>query len=137
MTKLIDEDGSEYYGTKDVLNCQSRFYEKLYSDPNNIDDNSIESIIGENAMELSNDESELLEGEITHRELSQALKNMRNEKRPGLDGFTVELFKFFWLDLWVFILRSINHGYRTGELSVTQKEGIITCLPKPNKCKHF
>ena len=34
-------------------------------------------------------------------------------------------------------MRSINHGYRTGELSVTQKQGIITRLPKPSKCKHF
>ena len=28
-------------------------------------------------------------------------------------------------------------GYRTGNLSVTQKQGIITCLPKPNKNRHF
>ena len=28
MTKLIDENGSEYYDTKHVLNCQRRFYEK-------------------------------------------------------------------------------------------------------------
>ena len=87
MAELIDEDGSEYYDSKDVLNCQRRFYENLYSDTNNIDDNSIESIIGENRMKLSNDEAELLEGEITHRELSEALKNMKNEKSPGLDGF--------------------------------------------------
>ena len=137
MTKLIDKDCSEYYDTKDVLNCQRRFYGKLYSAPNNIDDNSIYSIIGENSMKLSNDKSELLKGKTTHRELSEALKNMKNEKRPGLDGFTVEFFKFFWLHLGGFILRSINHGYRPGESFVTQKQRIITCLPKPNKCRHF
>ena len=58
---------------------------------------------------------------------------MRNEKSPGLDGFTVEFIKFFWIDIGVFVLRSINYGYRTGSLSVIQKQGIITCLPKPNK----
>ena len=48
-------------------------------------------------MKLSNDESELLEGEITHRELSEALKNMKNETSPGLDGFTLDFFlKIFW-----------------------------------------
>ena len=26
MTKLIDEDGTAYTETKDVLNCQQRFY---------------------------------------------------------------------------------------------------------------
>ena len=27
---------------------------------------------------------------------------------------------------------SLNYGYRSGSFSVTQKQGIITCLPKPN-----
>ena len=62
---------------------------------------------------------------------------MKNEKSPGLDGYTVEFFKFYWIDIGVFVLRSINYGYRTGLLSVTQKQGIITCLPKPNKCRYY
>ena len=37
----------------------------------------------------------------------------------------------------VFILRSLNYAYRTDSLSVTQKQGIITCIPKPNKSWHF
>ena len=61
---------------------------------------------------------------------------MKNEKSPGLDDYTVEFFKFFWIDIGVFVLRSINYGYRTGLLSVTQKQGKITCLPKPNKCRY-
>ena len=27
----------------------------------------------------------------------------------------------------------MNFGYRTGSLSITQKQGIITCIPKSNK----
>ena len=50
-----------------------------------------------------------------------------------MDGFTVEVFKFFWVDIGQFTLRSLNFGYRTGSLSITQKQGIITCIPKPNK----
>ena len=61
---------------------------------------------------------------------------MKNEKSPGLDGFTVEFFKFFWIDIGVFVLRSINYGYGTGSLSVAPKQCIITCLPKPNKCRY-
>ena len=48
---------------------------------------------------------------------------------------TVEFFKFFWVDIGAFILRSINYGYKNGSLSVTQKQGLITCLPKPNKSR--
>ena len=57
---------------------------------------------------------------------------MKNNKTPGLDGFTVDFFKFFWIDLGRFIQRSLNFAYQSGSLSVTQKQGI-TCLPKPNK----
>ena len=46
---------------------------------------------------------------------------MKNNKSPGLDGFTVEFFKFFWVDIGALILRSINYGYINGSLSVTQK----------------
>ena len=36
-----------------------------------------------------------------------------------------------------FIVRSINHSFVKGELSITQREGIITCIPKDNKPRHF
>ena len=62
---------------------------------------------------------------------------MKNEKSPGEDEFTVEFFKFFWTDLKFFILRSINYGYHIGSLSVIQEQGVITCLPKPNKSRHY
>ena len=39
------------------------------------------------------------------------------------------------IDTGHFVHRSVNYAYRTGSLSVTQKQGIITCLPKPNKSR--
>ena len=39
--------------------------------------------------------------------------------------------KFFWLQLGSFVVRSLNDGFRTGELSTTQKEGV----PKWDKSK--
>ena len=49
-------------------------------------------MIGENKNKLSNEDAEKLEGEIQLNELFFALKNMKNEKSPGLDGFSVEFF---------------------------------------------
>ena len=94
-------------------------------------------LIGENENKLNNEEVQSLEGELTYEELTLALKNMKNSKSPGNDGFTAEFFKFFWVDLGKYILRSINYAYRNGLLSVTQKQGIITCLPKPNKARNI
>ena len=37
----------------------------------------------------------------------------------------------------MFVLKSINYRYEHGCLSVTQKQGVITCLPKPDKNRNF
>ena len=107
----------------------------LYKESECLNDVEIENIVGENESKLSDHDSEKVEGEITHNELGETLKNMKNGKSPGQDGFTVEFLKFFWIDISSFVLRSLNYGYRIGNLSVTQKQGIITCIPKPNKCR--
>ena len=60
---------------------------------------------------------------------------MKNNKSPGLDGFPVEFFKCFWTDIGHFILQSLNYGYRNGSLSITQKQGVITCIRKQNKSR--
>ena len=134
INKLV-EDGVEYTNTEDILKCQKRFYCNLYKENEPLNDEEIENIVGENKAKLSDHDSEQLEGEITYSELSETLKNMKNGKSPGQDGFTFEVFKFFWIDISYFILRSLNYGYRCGNLSASQKQGVITCLPKPNKCR--
>ena len=78
-----------------------------------------------------------LEGELTPQETLSALKLMKNGKSPGMDGFTTEFYKFFWKDINPFLVRSFNHGYEKGHLSVTQRQGVITCLPKEGKSKFY
>ena len=62
---------------------------------------------------------------------------MKSNKSLGSDGFSAEFFKFFYNDIKTFIKRAINEGYREGKLSVTQRQGLITCLPKGDKPKQF
>ena len=106
---------------------RKKYYQNLYSESLEIDEKSLTEIIGENPNKLTNDESINLEGEITY---TTTLRNMKNGKSPGNDGFTIEFFKFFWPDHGHFILRSLNFAYINDCLSVTQKQGIITCIPK-------
>ena len=132
---LINSDGEEFTKTADILKCQTDFYKDLYKQVNFENNISIYSVLGENENKLSDKESQNLEGEIEYSDLGIALKNMKNNKSPGLDGFTVEFFKFFRIDIGYHILKSLNYGYRTGSLSVTQKQGVITWIPKPNKSR--
>ena len=48
-----------------------------------------------NVPVLSNEKQNLLEGEISYEELLMALKNAKNNKSPGSDGFTMECLKMF------------------------------------------
>ena len=84
---------------------------------------------------LSGEESELIEGKITYAEALAALSKIKNNKSPGPDGFSVEFYKFFLVDIVTAFVRSINHGFCNGGLSVTQRQGIITCIPKAEKPK--
>ncbi|KAJ8025610.1 hypothetical protein HOLleu_33211 [Holothuria leucospilota] len=63
---------------------------------------------------------------------------MKNNKSPGPNGFTVEFYKVFWDSLSPFVLRSFNYGLCQGSLSVTQRQSLITLIPKKVGCGfHF
>ena len=117
---------------EEVLN----FYENLYKSREQctVDMDLMANLRGPT---LSQTERDTMEGRLTIKEAGKALRNMKNGKSPGLDGFTTEFFKFFWKDLGAFLVRSINHGFCIGELSVTQRRGVITCIPKENKTKRL
>lgn len=49
---------------------------------------------------------------------------MKNDKNPGLDGFTVD----FLIDIGMLVLKCLNYGYAKWFLSVIQAQGHISCL---------
>ena len=89
-----------------------------------------------NVPKLTQNESNQLEGNLTLPELTKALRNMKNNKSPGTDGYSCEFFKVFWNKIGIFVMRSVNYSYEIGELSLVQKQGIITLIPKENKSRH-
>ena len=77
-------------------------------------------------------ESEALNRPITITELSSIVKNMKNNKTPGIDGFPADFFKVFWKDLKTYVVRALNESYRGGILSPSLRQTVICCLPKGN-----
>ena len=63
---------------------------------------------------------------ISESEIFIVLKNMKNNKSPGSDGFTVEVLKIFWKDLKNYIILAINYIFEKKELPISQRLGIIT-----------
>lgn len=141
IPKVEKDDGQIITDQFEILKEVKLFYENLYQ--------CKESYAGCNLNDLkkdlyqkqynilTSDEQDSLEGKITIHEAGVVLKKMKNNKTPGSDGFSAEFFKFFWKDFQYLVVESLNYGFDIGELSITQKQGIITCLPKGNKPRHF
>jgi exonuclease III len=135
IVELKTDDDTLITGRKEILQAQKLFYENLYTSKIEEIDDAIffEKLKPEDIPGLSEEEKNRIEGQITYNELLEALKRSKNDKSPGLDGYTSEFFKFFWIDIGHFLLRSINFAYTNNTMSITQKQGVITCLPKPGK----
>ncbi|MCG7878665.1 MAG: reverse transcriptase domain-containing protein [Candidatus Thiodiazotropha endolucinida] len=141
IPKVVKDDGTSVTDQEEILNEVKNFYKNLYG---NITSNTEQELEIHNLLDSISDNPKLqdedkirLEGELSEAEILTVLKKMKNNKSPGSDGFTIEFFKFFYNDLKVFIRKAINEGYRAGKLSITQRQGIITCLPKGDKPKQF
>lgn len=131
-------DGTILHDQELILKETELFYKNLYaSRETDLEEIDLNEYVGNNMKTITDEQANKLEGFLTLQEISDTLKNMKNGKSPGLSGFSAEFFKVFWKQLGAFILRSLNYGYKIGELSITQKQGIITCIPKDNKPKIF
>ena len=141
ISRIEKDNGQTIKKQEDILNEVKQFYENLYKnhDVNENQDNEIISILEhiQQNPKLSFESRNELEGELTEKEILTALKKMKNNKSPGTDGFTSEFFKFFYNDIKVFIKRALNEGYNEGKLSISQRQGLITCIPKGDKPKQF
>ena len=132
---LEKSSGAIIEDQREILTEVEHFYTESYSKRpvNNV---NISNIIFD-APKLAENDVELLKNQITLREITLAIRNMKNNKSPGPDGFTVEFFKFFFCDIGEYYVRSINEGLKNGQLSTTQYQGVITCIIKGDKPKQF
>ena len=93
----LDVNGKIIDDQTEILRETQKFYADLYSERTNIDDIGLHDTFSEiDVPKLSDVDKAKLDGPITLKEASEALKNMKSDKSPGSDGFTSEFFKVFW-----------------------------------------
>ena len=94
----------------------------------------------ENINKVTDEDYISMNKEITEAELLRIVKSLPNNKTPGEDGLPSEFYKMFWQDIKLCLLESYKHSYQTGNLSITQKRGILCLIPKntdPLKLKNW
>ena len=56
----------------------------------------------------------------------QCFADLPKNKSPGNDGLTVEFYLVFWPAFGSLLVESLNYAFEYGELSNSQKQGVIT-----------
>ena len=74
---------------------------------------------------------------IIDNEYQKAIFQPANNKSPGFDDFSIEIYKTFWTEIKSLFMECLNFSKLTNQLSDFQYEGVITLLPKPGKDKLF
>ena len=141
IPKLVVEENGHKREVKDQKTIENEIY-NYYGDlfaERKVKESEVETFLSPelalSCPKLTEAEKRKTEGLITTEELTRYLKRTKNNVSPGSSGFSNEFYKFFWIDLKVFITKAINYGYELGMLSVTQRLGIITLIPKGDKEK--
>ena len=122
---------------KDILMEQREYYKRLYSKKETDISDLCTFVEDRHINRLSDVQKMSCEGEITLDEVKKMLSQMSNNKSPGSDGYTAEFYKFFLNDIGKYLVASLNHAFKSGKLSVTQRLGVITCIPKANKAREM
>ena len=115
----------------EINNELYKFYKNLFKENLNTSKEAISSFLENiNLSTLTNEQALECEGIISKTELLKSLKSMKNDKSPGNDGITKELYKFFWDDIKNSLSDSIKKSFISGELSTSQKQAVIKLIEK-------
>ena len=133
IDQLTDENGDTYQSDPEILKEINKYYNDLYhsSQPLMSDiDKYLGSISNTDRKQLSDADKLVCEGPITLDECTRALKHMKGNKSPGIDGISIEFYTKFWSKLGPKLVEAFNGGYDRGMLSDSQKKSVITLIFK-------
>ena len=138
ITKLKDTSNENQYveNPREILDMEKRFYENLYSeksDPTQSREAEDKIFRGLQIPKVKEADKIACEEELSESEILKSVKAMKNGKSPGTCGLTTEFYKFFWIDIKDLLIASINYNLNRGMLSLEQRRGILTLIPKKDK----
>lgn len=129
MTELKNEDGKTMTDKTEVLEYCQRYYEDHFrkqetrkADQDLLID-SVENI-------LTPEQHDSMQHLFTTEELEKVLKNMKLNRAPGADGFTVNFYRQTWSFIGNDLLDTINEQALSGKMTRTMTQGMIKLIYK-------
>ena len=124
---ILDADGNIVCGLQNILETQVKFYSDLYTaEAIQPDDTFLKAI----DSELTDDQSQNLDRDITMLELTKSLKLMKNNKSPGPDGIVTEFYKFYWKDIGQDLFEVFQNSLNKELLPQSQYLAVIRLIFK-------
>jgi exonuclease III len=137
ITMLITDENRIIKEQDEILQEELRYYKLLYTQPTSPSprhrEQSKQYFMSEEIPKISEQDKTECDMEITYKEISNALKELKNGKTPGSDGFPPDFYKFFWKDLGILVFESLQYAEQKKEMSIDQKRGVINLIPKQDK----
>ena len=106
-------------------------YKNLYTSKQ-IHDEAIDNYLNATYLEytVTNDDKYKCDEFPTLDECSDAVKAMKLNKSPGLDGLTTEFYQMFWGKLKHIFYDCVIENFEKGELAYSQKQANISLIFK-------
>ena len=115
----------------EILGVWRRYYQGLFTaEP--CDQARQEELLSKLTRQLSSAEQASCEGHLTQAECFTSLSGMARGKTPGSDGFPMEFYLAFWQSLGADLVQVLNIAFEAGQLSTSQRRGLIIVLYKKN-----
>ena len=128
-------NGKDIFSESKILEEEMKFYKNQYTSKQSVHNYSgdIDFFRNDLIPKLSDAEKNICDASISDEECTKVLKTFKNNKSPGTDGLTAEFYKFFWIDIRKYVLESFEYSFESGTLSIDQRRGILTLIPKKDK----
>ena len=136
---LKNESGSIISDQQDIINELQSFYQSLYTSKStpNSKDNIISFLNQLNIPHISEDSKIKLNSPITRAEIVTSLKSLNLNHSPGYDGLPAEFYIVFFNDICDMLIDCYQYSFDKGFMSLSQRNGVITVLPKKDRDPHF
>lgn len=118
----------------EINNTFREYYSDLYTSAYPHDPSPMMDFLNNlNFPELKEDVRESLENPLQLQEIFDSIKKMQSGKTPGPDGYPIEFYKKFIVQLAPILLDMFNHSLSQSVLPLSLTEASISLISKPDK----
>ena len=130
---LLTETGEKVDNQKKILKLQKNFYEKLYAE-----DKDVAFTLKNSSNKMVSEEIKAMQDEpFSYDEIAKAVKGLKNDKVPGMDGLPIDIYKCYWKKIAPWFIDMLNAVFEEKKMRDSMLLGIINLIPKPQKDTRF